>query len=235
MSQVSQSSPQYSQDWSSVPPILLSHGEVDHRTRDFPLAFGHAREVVQHFVLMTFRLWQDDWELKDHVVQTSEAQMAYNLAPESLKQAIDWQLQWDSPALILTDGVRRSLEHHRRHEAGEGDAISTADRFGRDFDAASPAVQHAAVCTFSAWSRRNEGTAVKPPSRNEVAPAYNAASHPLKAALCYVLELGLTYPVESVQDIYDHKACIQDIVDWQRAKVRRWESGGNDDDDADLR
>ena len=56
------------------------------------------------------------------------------------------------------------------------------------------------------------------------------SAHVDSIALGYVLELGLTYPVESGQDIEDHKACIQDIVDWQREEVLRWESGDNDVD-----
>lgn len=42
-------------------------------------------------------------------------------------------------------------------------------------------------------------------------------------ALGFVLELGLTFPIECVEDIEDRKACIQDIVDWQRTEIGSWE------------
>ena len=74
--------------------------------------------------------------------------------------------------------------------------------------------------------------------------AYNTASEPLKLALCkicssgtpstvrslcslgFVLELGLAYFIESEQDIEDRKAFMQDIVDWQKAEVLRWDVKG---------
>ncbi|VDB89639.1 unnamed protein product [Peniophora sp. CBMAI 1063] len=190
---------------------LSATGEVADRVSAFQRAYENVREIVQYSILQTMSTWKEDWAYEGQAVLGKDVGKTYSVAPEGLKLAIDWQLQWDSPALIQSDAVYRALEYHRRMEAGCHE-------------------DHSIVCTYSAWLRHNEGLPAKPPSRGELASAYESAPDSLKTAMCYVLELGLTYPVESLRDVDDHKACVHDIVSWQKARVHRWESGVFDDD-----
>lgn len=56
----------------------------------------------------------------------------------SYRRRIDWQLEYDTAAIIRTDYVRRSLERHRRVEAGTHESVLSPEAFEREFAEASP-------------------------------------------------------------------------------------------------
>ncbi|KZV71929.1 hypothetical protein PENSPDRAFT_751313 [Peniophora sp. CONT] len=138
MPQVSQRPPPYTKDKTVFPPPLQT--DVNHRAWAFQLAFENARELVRWTVLTTFKEWQQDWTLKGRDVVRANVQQAYSQAPEELKLAVDWQIQWDTPMIMRTDDGRRWHDHVRRKEAGLYEEVLTPERFEREFEAASPKV-----------------------------------------------------------------------------------------------
>ena len=70
-----------------------------------------------------------------------------------LNSRVDWQLKWDTPALIRNDHIRRCLEYHRQLDAGTYEDTLSPARLETDFDVASPDVQQAVGTQLSAYER----------------------------------------------------------------------------------
>ncbi|KZV71981.1 hypothetical protein PENSPDRAFT_751358 [Peniophora sp. CONT] len=224
MPQVSERPPPYSHERLSPPPPL--QGDVDHRAWAFQLTFENAREIVRWSVLQTFSAWIDNWVYKGRNVCKSDVQEAYHAAPEALKQAVDWQLKWDTPVVMFCDITRRWHEHVRRKEAGTHEEILPLRKFEHEFDAASPDVQYATLLTVVAWASYNDRVRIKTPGRDSLAQVYEAASPSLKAALCFSLEMGLDLPIQRTQNIEDKKALMHEIVERNRSQVPQWDMQG---------
>ncbi|KZV63722.1 hypothetical protein PENSPDRAFT_691388 [Peniophora sp. CONT] len=224
MPQISDRPPPYSHDWSSPPPPLV--GDVDHRAWAFQLAFENAREIVRWTILQTFTVWGEDWAFKGKKISRGDLQRVYSQAPEDLKLAVDWQLKWDTPAIMQSDYLRRWHEHARQKDAGTYEEILLLDKFEREFDAASPAVQRAVQLTVGAWTRYNESVRVEPPQRDGLARVYTTANPSLKAALCFVLVMGLTCPIQRAENIDEWKTGWTEIVEQHRAQVPYWNMQG---------
>ncbi|VDB89631.1 unnamed protein product [Peniophora sp. CBMAI 1063] len=224
MPQVSQLPPPYSRDWVSFPPPL--QGDVDHRAWAFQLAFENARELVRWTVLMTFKDWQQEWKLKGRDVARGNVQQAYSQAPEELKLAVDWQLKWDIPIILRTADGRRWHEHVRRKEAGTYEEVLSPEKFEREFDAALPEVQHAALDTFSAWKWFHEQAVIGAPYRHDVVSSYKAASRPLKRVVCFVLEMAIDWCLQDTRQVIEWEEDINRMVEEQRAHSKRWNQSG---------
>ncbi|VDB89620.1 unnamed protein product [Peniophora sp. CBMAI 1063] len=224
MPQVSGRPPPYSREWVLPPPPLQT--DVGHRAWAFQCAFENAREIVRWTILQTFKNWQEKWALEGQKVSRSGLQQAYNRAPEDLKRAVDWQLRWDAPVVMLSDQSRRWHEHVRRKEAGIHEDILPLRKFEEEFDTASPAIQKAVQRTVSAWTNYNGPVRLDPPQREDLASVYEAAPPPLKLALCFVLEMGLTVPFQRMQTIDERRESIYTIVAEHRALVPQWNVRG---------
>ncbi|VDB89624.1 unnamed protein product [Peniophora sp. CBMAI 1063] len=224
MPQVSERPPPYSREWPSCPPPLQT--DVGHRAWAFQCAFENTREIVRYSVLQTFKAWQGDWALKGQNISRGDLQQAYSQAPEDLKQAVEWQVKWDSPVVMVSDHSRRWHEYVRRREAGTHEDILSVHKFEQEYDAASPATQRAVQLTVSAWTSYNGPARLEPPERDRLASVIEDASPSLKLALCFVLKMGLDLPYQRMQTIDEKKASIQQVVAQHRARVPAWDVRG---------
>ncbi|KZV71933.1 hypothetical protein PENSPDRAFT_377986 [Peniophora sp. CONT] len=217
MPQVSQRPPPYTKDKTVFPPPL--QGDVAHRAWTFQCAFENAREIVRWTILETFEVWTDAWVFKGRKIPRKDLQQAYSQAPKELQVAVDWQLQWDFPVILHDDGTRRWHEHVRRKEAGMHEDVLPLGKFEEELNSASPAVRRAVQLTIVAWRKYNESIREEPPRQDCLVDAYNDASASLKAALCFVLEMGLSCPIQRQRTIDETKADMYLVVEQHRAQV----------------
>ncbi|VDC01660.1 unnamed protein product [Peniophora sp. CBMAI 1063] len=225
MVQVSERPPPYSVENPSFPPPI--QGDFGHRAWAFQRAFEGARELVRYSVLNTFRIWQADWSFKGQQIPREHIQQAYMSAPEDLRMAVEWQLRWDTAAWMTTDFGRRCHEHFRKEDSGMEQQILTMDEFLNEYDTAEPATQQAILLTFPSWMETNHGIQWPVPDRSNVGQAYEAATLPLKGAVCFILEICFEFmPLDSAREIDRVKTRYRQMITSHQVEAREWDAKG---------